>query len=176
MYDRVMIKFKEGDFEYEEKKEVLTEGRCKGIFPISLVDTGSEIKGYYSTSGYIRLSCCKNLSAEKVLTIVEKAVSAIEECGQYLIFPEEFIMNLDTVYIKEDFEEAKFTYIPDKSKTGGLTKIVGFIHDLKKIATDNGKLYLDMLKDLFATERVSFVRIQAFIIQLKREVKLCNIC
>ncbi len=31
-------------------------------------------------------------------------------------------MDMNTVYIKEDFENIKFTYVPDKNKTGAKEK------------------------------------------------------
>ncbi len=175
MYDRVMIKFKEEQLAYKEKMDVLTEGGCKGIFPISIIKDARQITGFYVTAGYKRLSELDNLSAEKILTVVEKTVSAMEECNQYLIFPEEFIITLDTVYIKDNFERIKFTYVPDKSKSGASKKLTGFTAQLKKITTDSGKLYLDMLEQLFATENLSTLKIKALILQLKREVNLCHI-
>ena len=109
------------------------------------------------------------------MTVVEKTISAMEECNQYLIFPEEFIMDMNTVYIKEDFENIKFTYVPDKNRIGAKKKLATFINDLKRSTTENGRLYLDMLVQMFDTENLSVMRIKAFICQLKREVRLCEI-
>ena len=82
----------------------------------------------------------------------------MEECNQYLIFPEEFIMDMNTVYIKEDFENIKFTYVPDKNKTGAKKKLATFINDLKRSTTENGRLYLDMLVQMFDTENLSVMK------------------
>ncbi len=92
----------------------------------------------------------------------------MEECNQYLIFPEEFIMDMNTVYIKEDFENIKFTYVPDKNRIGAKKKLATFINDLKRSTTENGRLYLDMLVQMFDTENLSVMRIKAFICQLKK--------
>lgn len=79
--------------------------------------------GYYSTSGYIRLSDLHELTVSGILTVAEETVAAIQECGQYLIFPEEYVINTDTVYIREDFKQIKFTYIPDRYSVSGQKKI-----------------------------------------------------
>lgn len=160
---------------YKEKMDILTDGGCKGIFPISIIKEAQQVRGFYVTSGYKRLSEFNNLSAEKILTVVEKTVSAMEECNQYLIFPEEFIITLDTAYIKNNFERIKFTYVPDKSKSGVSKKLSGFVSQLKNITTESGRLYLDMLEQLFSTENLSTLKIKALIAQLKREVNLCHI-
>lgn len=175
MYDKVMIKFKEEQLVYKEKMDVLTGGVCKGIFPISIIKNADQVTGFYVTSGYKRLSECDGLSAEKILTIMEKTVSAMEECNEYLIFPEEFVITLDTAYIKENFEKVKFTYIPDKNGTGASKKLMCFAKELKSITTESGKLYLDMLSQLFATENLSILKVKALIAQLIREVNLCHI-
>ncbi len=175
MYDKVLVKFKEENLGYGEKLEVLLQGRCEGIFPISIVKNKESITGFYSTSRYKRLSEFNKLTAGDVLTVVDKIASAIEECNQYLIFPEEYLLTLDTVYAKENFEKVKFTYIPDKNKTGVGKKMKLFLKDLKGVATENGSMYLDMLKEFFDKENLSPSKIKNIVMQLKREVNLCDI-
>ena len=51
MLNKVMIKFKEEQLGYEEKMDLLTEGICKGIFPISIIKNQEGITGFYYTSG-----------------------------------------------------------------------------------------------------------------------------
>lgn len=175
MFDKVIVKFKEEQLSYEEKIDVLTDGVCKGILPISIMKKGSEITGFYSTAGYKRIAECKILEADKVLTVVEKTISAMEECNQYLIFPEEFVLDINTVYIKENFENIKFTYVPDRNRIKAEKKLSCFIRDLKSLTTDNGRLYLEMLGQMADTENLSITKMKAFVFQLKREVNLCEI-
>ena len=51
------------------------------------------------------------------------------------------------------FENIKFTYVPDKNKTGAKKKLATFINDLKRSTTENSRLYLDMLVQMFDTEK-----------------------
>lgn len=74
MLNKVMIKFKEEQLGYEEKMDLLTEGICKGIFPISIIKNQEGITGFYFTSGYKRISDCGLLGADKILTVVENHI------------------------------------------------------------------------------------------------------
>ncbi len=175
MFDKVMIKFKQENIVYEEKMELLTEGICKGIFPISLIRTREGITGVYSTSGYIRISDCTQLGAGKILTIIEKTVMAMEECSRYMIFPEEFLIDTNTVYVKKDYDDIKFTYVPDKNNVGAAKKLFRFADELKRLATDNGRLYLDMLKDMMSAENIDPMRVRGFVSVLRKEALHCHI-
>ena len=46
MYDRVIVKFKEEDLMYRGEMDVLTEGVCEGILPISIVKKDKEVTGF----------------------------------------------------------------------------------------------------------------------------------
>ena len=152
-----------------------TSGGCKGILPLSIVRKKGGMIGYYSTSGYIRLSDLHELTVSGILTVAEETVAAIQECGQYLIFPEEYVINTDTVYIREDFKQIKFTYIPDRYSVSGRKKFSAFLEQLKDMTTENGRMYLDMLSQLSDTENLSLMKMKAFISRLKREAGIYGI-
>lgn len=175
MYDRVIVKFKEEDLMYRGEMDVLTEGVCEGILPISIVKKDKEVTGFYITTGYRRLACMHDVSAYQALTVMEKTIEAMEECRRYLIFPEEFIISPDTAYIDGNFEKVKFTYVPDKSSAGARKKLIRFTQDLKMHTTVNGKLYLEMLCQLLSAENLNVLMINNFINRLKREVIMCRI-
>ena len=175
MFDKVKVLFKEEDLGYKKKTEVLTGGGCKGILPLSIVRKKGGMIGYYSTSGYIRLSDLHELTVSGILTVAEETVAAIQECGQYLIFPEEYVINTDTVYIREDFKQIKFTYIPDRYSVSGRKKLSAFLEQLKDMTTENGRMYLDMLSQLSDTENLSLMKMKAFISRLKREAGIYGI-
>lgn len=170
MVKKVLVRMKEEDLLYEEKLEILSGNVCKSIFPISIIKERDNISGYYDTSGFRKLSSFQELSAENTLTVLELLANAMEECKDYLIFPEEYILNLDTVYIDRYFSTVKFTYIPDARKVSVKKKILYFICELKKIASENGRMYLEILYQLFDTDNIYALKIKLFISELKREV------
>lgn len=175
LFDKVIINFKLEDIGYEEKMDLLTDGVCKGIFPISIIRTKEGITGVYSTSGYIRLCDCGQIGAGRILTVIEKTVMAMEECSRYMIFPDEFLIDMNTVYVKKNYDNIKFTYIPDKNNVGAAKKLFRFADELKALTTDNGRLYLEMFKDMMSTENINALKVRGFISLLKKEALHCNI-
>ncbi len=99
----------------------------------------------------------------------------MEECGQYLIFPEEFVINAETAYVDSRFEKVRFTYMPSIRQDSLETKMLDYIEELKSITTENGRLYLNMAAELFSTEDISNKKIKAVLLKLRQEINLCNI-
>ena len=89
MLDKQVIRFESGKIPYKRKLDYLVCGGCKGIFPVSIVEDEDGIKGFYKTFGYKKISCLGEVGAAGILKLLEKTMDAVEECGQYLIFPEE---------------------------------------------------------------------------------------
>ena len=85
------------------------------------------------------------------------------------------MINADTVYIRDDFKEIKFTYIPDRYSVNGRKKFSAFLEQLKQITTENGCLYLDMLSQMSDTENLSLQKMKSFIIRLRREAGISGI-
>ena len=85
------------------------------------------------------------------------------------------MINTDTVYIREDFKQIKFTYIPDRYSVSGRKKFSAFLEQLKDMTTENGRMYLDMLCQLSDTENLSLMKMKAFISRLKREAGIYGI-
>ena len=156
---------------YKEKIQLLTENVCKNIFPISLLHRDNLITGYYNTSGYKRLSSCNQLTAVRLLEIIEKIILAIEECCQYLIFPEEYIINTNTIYVDEKYESIKFTYIYDKNYENVKNKFCRLLNSLKEITTEDGKIYLDALMEISSVENVSYRKLRLLVSKLSQEAK-----
>ena len=175
MIEKKMILIDEERLGFEEKLETLLNGGCKGIFPVSIIKDDEGLKGFYYTTGYIPLSVIEEASAFQILTLLEKTMEAIEMCKQYLIFPDEFVISTETVYTTKDYNEVKFTYIPEKIKNSASCKLIEFVKELKELTTENGKLYLNMLEEMIAVENLSFRGIKNMIIQLKREINICDI-
>lgn len=175
MVEKKMVIIDEERLGFEEKLETLLSGGCKGIFPISIIKDDEGLKCFYHTSGYIPLNLIEDVGALQVLTLLEKTMEAIEECRQYLIFPDEFEISTETAYASKDYNEVKFTYIPTEKKDSAAKKLANFVSELKSLTTENGILYLNMLEEMISLENLSFKGIKNTIIQLKREITICDI-
>ncbi len=171
MVKKVNVTFRVNDLAYEDKLDVLSNNVCKSILPLSITRNSDIVNVYYDISGYKCLAKYNEISAENILTVLENTVKAIEECSRYLFFPEEFVINLDTTYIDIRFMKVKFTYVPDKDDISLAKKLAYFTNELRKITTDNGKVFLEMLSHIFSTENVSMQKLKLLIVKLKREIK-----
>jgi len=175
MVNEQIVRFDREKICFESKLDFLVSGGCKGIFPVSIIEDEEGIRGFYKTFGYKKLSCLENIGAAEILTLLEKTVDAVEECEQYLIFPEEFIISTETAYVDSRFQRIKFTYIPSRREESRNIKLLNFIGELKKLTTDNGRLYLNMAEELFSVENLSRGKIKALFLRLREEIKLCDI-
>lgn len=164
---------KSEDF-YKEKVDVIAAGTCKSIVPVSIAYRGDNLIGYYNIDGFKRISHYSQLTAESILTFLELFFFAMEDCQQFLIFPEEYVINTNTVYVDDSFKTVKFTYISDKDNHGTRTKVKYFINELGKLTTTEGKTYLNMLKELVDVENISYRKIRMFIEKLKHDAKKCH--
>ena len=171
MNNKMIVRFFEEDLEYEEKIDMLMEGACKRIFPISVKHNGKLITAYYNTAGYKPLSLLSELTLKSILNVLENVLLAVEECSEYLIFPEEYIMNTNTIYIDDKIDYIKYLYIPDRDKEKFQSKFIRLLNDLKALATENGKVYLDMLIDISSVDKISYRKLRLLISKYSQEVE-----
>ncbi len=175
MLDKQVVRLDRSKLSFEGQMDFLTCGGCGGLFPVSITEDASGIRGYYKTSGFRKLSSLGEVGASDVLLLLEKTIEAVEECGRYLIFPEEFVISTETAYVDGRFRKVKFTYVPSSGEKDLNVKLGGFIEELKQITTDNGKLYLNMLRELISVRNLNRMKIKAAMLKLRYEIKMCNI-
>ncbi len=175
MFEKSMVLLDENEIGFQERIDLLLNGGCQGIFPISIIKDDEGVKGFYSTAGYKQLAKMDCVSAGEILTVVEKTIEALEECRQYLIFADEFCISTETAYMDKNFQRIKFTYIPSEAKKNFSQKMVIFLGELKDITTKNGRIYLEMLEEFLSIDNLNMIKFKAFLLQLKREINLCNI-
>lgn len=175
MNNLVTVNFNQGVLDFPERKEILLMGRCRAIMPLNMVGEGSAAFGIYNTSGYRRISSGDIFTAWEVIQIAEKTLECIEICRDYLIFPDEYVLSADTVYVSPDLKEIKLVYIPDDRTCGENTVVSAFVYSLKKYTTDNGRTYLDTLGKLLESQNLKYSRVIGFAEELKREIRLYEI-
>ena len=158
------------------KKEVLLSGSCRGVLPMGIIEKEDIIWGLFNTEGFVRISDLTELTAGDILTVAERTLECVEACRDCLIFPGEYVLSADTLYISDDFREARIAYIPEKRYTSQEGALSCFIYSLKRHTTENGRTYLDTLGSMLEIQGVKIYRVISFIEELKEEIKLCGIC
>lgn len=171
MKNKIVVRFKCNGSMYQEKIDVLLSGNCKSIFPVNLMNKNEGIIGYYDTLGYKSISKFTDLTAKSALVIAEKVILAMEDCYQYLFFPDEYVLNTNTTFIDHNYNTVKLIYIPDIRSENLSKKYQGFLRNLKEITNENGKKYLDKLIGDCSSESVSINKIKLLNSRLIDEVE-----
>ena len=175
MSNVLIVNLDEKRFAYRKKYETVISGICPAILPLNIVKSGDCIRGIYRTEGFVRLSSLSDISAARILTAAERIIECTEICRDYLLFPEEYVLTADTVYISEDFRTVKLAYIPVKPHCSEKKAIAGLIRSLKRITTENGRMYLETLGTMLECSNLKVSKVTGFIEHLKQEINLCGI-
>lgn len=175
MSNVVKVNFMEDSGLFPWKKNVLLSGGCRGVLPFGIIETGEETRGFYRTEGFVRLSELAEIKADEILTVSERVLECVEICRDCLIFPGEYVLSTDTIYVTSDFREARIAYIPLKryvSEEGALSSL---IYNMRRLTTENGRTYLDTLGAMLECSHLKLRKVIGFIEELKEEIRLCGI-
>ncbi len=174
MNNKILVNFTNNDITYEEKLDIMIGGLCPAILPMSVLHRDCQIIGYYDISGYKALSQWENLNTQIVFLIIEKIITAIEQCKQYLFFLEDYVINVNTIYVDKECRDVRFIYISDHTHEKPNQKIERLLFQLKDIITPKGKVYLDRLRELISKEGMTTVKMKYIISKLSQEI-VCDI-
>ena len=151
---------------------------CPAVLPASSVKRGDSEAGtvlIYDKEGFVKLSSLSNLNAADILTVAEKTLECTEICRDWLLFPEEYVLTADTVYISEDMTTVRLAWTMPQQICSEKAAVSYFIYSLKTLTTTNGKTYLDTLGQMLECRNLRFSRVTAFINQLRQEINICGI-
>ena len=173
--NKILINLKEEEARYPHKVSMLMGGECEQFFPMSLIRKRKQIKknvrnsrgtmtvkkinidtvfGVVDTSGYVRLANLdRKFCVQEALGLIEDVVMLMKRAEDYLLFPEDYILTTNNVYLKHGEErearKVKVAFIPaDKGKTGsGSGGLLYFITSLREFTTADGKFYIERLAE-----------------------------
>lgn len=176
MSNVVRVKITDCEAFFPWKREALLSGSCRGVLPLGIIDVGGAESILYRTEGFVRLSEMTTMKAGDILTIVERVLECVESCKDCLIFPGEYVLSPDIVYLTEDLNEARIVYIPTEHYVSEEGAISSLIYAMKWLTTENGRTYLDTLGTMLECTNLKLRRVIGFIEELKEEIRLCGIC
>ena len=176
MNNVVRVKITDSEAFFPWKREALLSGSCRGVLPLGIIDAAGTKSILYRTEGFIKLSALTTVNSGDILTIVERILECVEICRDCLIFPGEYILSPDTVYLTENLNEARIAYIPTEHYVSEEGAISSLIYSMKGLTTENGRTYLDTLGTMLECTNLKLRRVIGFIEELKEEIRLCSIC
>ncbi len=175
MKNTVSIDLKKEENLYSQRLDMLISGACKAVLPMNVIKGESYMKGIYDISGCCRLADLRQISADSVLTIVERVLELLDQCREYLVFEDEIVLTPETLYVSEDYNTVRLTYIPEKREHSEKNKMEYLLSCLKKQTTANGRMYLETVSRLLECGNLKTERVIGFLEELKQEIQLCEI-
>ena len=97
---------------YEEK--VIASGLCDFSLPAAFVTVNDEKQAIYDSSGYTRLDEMEFENIDEMLELLEKAMANLKKAGEFLIDPNQIVLNDKTVFLDRKRRDVKFAYIPSR--------------------------------------------------------------
>lgn len=194
MSDKIMLNIDLCKLESTYIVELLLSGVCKKILPMSVISSDGKMWGMYNLSGYKCLSHFNQLSGSKALSIISSLIEAIEICKDYLIYPREYNLTTDLIYVNDDGEDLRIAFFPsinankerkkhqfekifdeyDKDTEHEIKAVKKIISDLKETSSENAKMYMETLETLLSADGLKVSNILGFIEELKEEAHICE--
>lgn len=175
MEKKITVKMDAQVLPYTMRLDTLISGVCPAFFPVSVRQVGKRLLLTCDPSGYRQLKHWARLDGQQILQMAYAVVQAIEAGKEYLFFPEEYVISVDTVYLREDLSQGRLIFAPVTTPQSATTNLLHFFHTLQERTTDNGRMYLDTLCTLLGAETLRYRRVLAFIHELLTEARLCEI-
>ncbi len=153
-------------FPYAEKVDRLLVGVCPVFLPVDIVKTEKIIHLRYTITGYENLRKAKKLQSIPLLHMIRKLLKNIQLAKDWMWYPEEYILSLDTVCISNS-GEVRIMYIPDEHKISFITKLHNFFYQLRKAAVPAALPHIEFLDGLLSE---SEFRYEGFISEIDRRI------
>ena len=157
------------------KRNMIISGKCSALLPANIVGSTEYYRIIYNTSGYRKLSYYREIGAFDILDIAGKILACIDYLKDYLIFPEEYLLTPDFIFISEEFRKLRIAYAPTQKESSETAAISYCIFSLRKIADRSGKMYLETLGNILESGNFKLSGVLSSIDEMKREIKLYGI-
>ncbi len=173
--NKILINLRDEEARYPHKVSMVMGGECEQFFPMSLIRKRKQIKknvrnsrgtitvkkinidtvfGVVDTSGYVRLADLdRKFCVQEALGLIEDVVMLMKRAEDYLLFPENYILTTNNVYLKHAEErearKVKVVFIPSNREAsgGGSACLHYFIVGLREFTTADGKFYIERLAE-----------------------------
>lgn len=169
----IEVKFEKSPEKYVE--EILSMEICKLFLPVSFIKDGDMVTAQFKTDGFTRLSAINSLAVTDIFSIIVSVFYGLKDGENHYIFPDEYEINCDTVFINKDFSDIKMIFNPPKAEKTGQEKVVEFIEELKKKCSNEGIPYLNNAAGYIKTGSSGYRAIIHHLESLRREVYLCGV-
>ena len=155
--------------------EQLTMGTMDGFLPASFIETENGLEGIFSADGYRPLSHLHNLSTEELFQMLCQLISQMENNESHYLYPERYLMNLETIYYDPLKNRVKLIFLPNEEELSGQEQLLRLITDCKRMISEEGEGYLDSLAEEMRTDSMNYRSAIRRCELLQQEIYVCDI-
>jgi len=109
--------------------DIISMNYNKCFLRTSVIENNEELEMVYHTDGYSKIDYSK-CTLKDALRIISKLIIYEELSENHLIFPEDYLINGDMIYIKNDTNEIKLIYYPDSDNNTLYIKLKELIEEI----------------------------------------------
>lgn len=179
MKNTVKVRIRTENLPWKGRLKAVEDGSCSGIFKGGFIKKKDNVWIEYNTEGYKSISSSAGKSRDRktldyltVLKLARAIVLNIGRCENKMFFPEQMVLNLDTVYCSADLEDVKFIYIPFKPLESRCASICSVIKQLGRVTDSIGKEYLEIIIGIIKEENFKTETLTAIIDELMAEASV----
>lgn len=155
--------------------DMLTLKTCKLFLPAAFIKTEESVIASYQTEGCCRLSGLREIDTEDILSIVLSLLLGIDDAQRHYIFPNEYEINEESIFVQKGLHQAKVVFIPEKKDIPLADKIAVLLEELKETAHEEGKEYLDDAITFIRQDTYGSKAVIHHLEKLRKEVYLCGV-
>ena len=156
-------------------RDILLSGSCSAVLPMDLYRGRKFCFGVYHTAGMQCLRQCEHLTADQALRAAGALLQMQEVCRDHLLFPEDYVLSLDTLYTKRDYTELQLLFIPAAQKENPLKSLLYLLQSMKKLTSPCGADYLTALQELLQAYSCGSERVLGSLQQWREEIAVSGI-
>lgn len=168
MKDKIRVVFDRRALSFPAALECLAAEKCRGFFPAEIITEGNRVEAWFHVEGWHRLKDEELISPVQVLLLAKSVLLAVDECRDWLWFPEDYVLSLDTVFT-DGKGHVRFLCIPERSKLSEYRRMENFLRALEKKTSGKGAGYLEECIGLLKEKPLHTRRLIASLDQILEE-------
>ena len=153
---------------FEEK--VIASGLCDFSLPAAFVTVNDVRQAIYDSSGYTRLDGLEFANIDEMLELLEKSMANLKKAGEFLIDPDQIVLNGKTIFMDRRRRDVKFVYVPSRMQRP-MQNVLELTDYLENQAQPIQKQILSRLSDTIKEEHLSLKESATRTAVVRREIR-----
>lgn len=123
-------------------RDVMLSGGIKALMPLSCLKEGDRVTGIYSTTDKVMVSEGR-FSPVNVLELTGRILRMTDELKDWLLYPQEMVLNTKVIFIDPDMRHTRICVIPVSSEKSEKENVSYLLDEIKELTDEKGRAYMD---------------------------------